>query len=198
MGCDDQIMFMISEIACLDFQKEQGLNHVSVCGFVESIAHEMAIAKMTSEQVVSCFSTTGAIRPRQLTINLTAIFCLAARIYLCTLVPGYGRYQDSMRLLIEEFAECMNFIPAGPEGFDRSLAWPLLIAGAESLPGSTFRLMLADRCGLLGDAANFGSLGRVRELLADVWATNDQIEPGFAAMRWRDIMRQKNWGYLLI
>jgi hypothetical protein len=201
MGCDDQIMFMISEIACLDVQKREGLDEVMVCQYVGILAQGIAAAQPAPDTVVSCFSTTGAIRPRQLAINLTAIFSLAARIYLVTLVPGYSPGQDSMRNLVEEFVGRMNYIPAGPEGFDRSLAWPLLIAGAECLPSSTFRAMLADRCSLLGDASNFGSLGRVRELLADVWATNDQLEPGFPTVRaaqWRDVMRQKNWGHLLI
>jgi hypothetical protein len=201
MGCDDQIMFIISEIACLDSQKQEGLDPVSVCHYVKILARGLDDNQPAPATVVSCFSTTGAIRPRQLAINLTAVFCLAARIYMCTLVIGYSPGQDSMRGLIEQFTECLNFIPAGPEGFDRSLAWPLLIAGAESLPDSTFRLMLADRCGLLGDAANSGSLGRVRELLTDVWTTRDQLvelSDAIPDVRWRDIMRQKNWGYLLI
>jgi hypothetical protein len=198
MGCEDKIMFLISEIACLDVQKADGLHDMSLCKYVEYLAQEIRATEAASDPVANCFNTTGAIRPRQLTINLTAVFRVAARIYLCTLVPGYFPAQASMCHLVQQFTELMDFIPAGPEGFDRSLAWPLLMAGANSVAGSTFRVMLAERCGLLGDAANFGSLGRVRELLADVWAMNDGLQPNFPAVRWRDVMKQKNWEYLLI
>jgi len=94
----------------------------------------------------------------------------------------------------------MNFIPAGPEGFDRSLVWPLLIAGSVSLPGSSFRTMFSERSAQMGEAAQFGSFGRVKELLKDVWRLNDDAlaRGERQGVHWRDAMRQKSWDFLLI
>ena len=195
MGCDDKIMFLISEIACLDLQKtEATLDELVVCKYVEILAHEIGATEPAPGAVQSCFSSTGAIRPKQLSTNITAVFRVAARLYLCSLVPGCEPRQPSTCHLVDQFSQLMNFIPAGPEGFDRSLAWPLLIAGGASVTGSSFRNMFSERCQRLGDAADFGSFGRVRELLRDTWILNDNaVSRGeYQGVRWRDVMQQKN------
>ena len=106
--------------------------------------------------------------------------------------PGDGEFL--------QLSELMNFVPAGPEGFDRSLSWALLIAGSASVAGSPFRAMFEERCKRLGDAADFGSFGRVRGLLRELWTANDAAfaRGETAFVRWRDIMVQKGWEYLLI
>lgn len=200
MGCDDRIMFLISEIACLDLQKRDGLQDIALCEYVRVLAEAIGSVEPPEEAVQSCFSATGAIRPRQLRTNLTAAFALAARIYLCSLVPGYEPGSTSMCHLITRFTQTMGFIPEGPEGFDRCLAWPMLIAGANATVETPFRAMFAGRCTKLGDAAEFGSFGRVRELLGDVWSINDantaKGEP--QGVHWRDVMQGKGWDFLLI
>lgn len=200
MGCDDKIMFLISEIACLEAQKNDGIEEMMVYKYVELLGREISSTEPPAGSVQSCFSSTGAIRPRQLAVNITAVFRVAARIYLCTLVPGYEPRQPSMCHLVSQFAELMNFIPAGPEGFDRSLAWPLLVAGSVSMAVSPFRSMFDERCQRLGDAANFGSFGRIREVLKDVWHINDTaaLRGEHQGVRWRDVMQEKGWDYLLI
>ncbi|WPH01126.1 Hypothetical protein R9X50_00396100 [Acrodontium crateriforme] len=200
MGCDDNIMFLISEIACLDVQKNEGLNELMLCKYVEVLATEIGATEPPVGTVQSCFSPTGAIRPKQLSANISAVFRVAARIYLCTLVPGYEARQPSICHLTSQFAELMNYIPEGPDGFDRSLVWPLLIAGASSVAGSPFRAMFDQRCARLGEAAEFGSFGRIRELLLDVWHLNDAatIKGDHHGVRWRDVMHEKGWDFLLI
>jgi C6 transcription factor Pro1 len=201
MGCDDRIMFLISEVACLDVQKSDGLNELMLCKYVEVLANEIRQTELESEPVQNCFSATGAIRPKQLRTNMTEVFRLATRIYLCGLVPGAAIGSPSTCTLISNFCTLMNFIPAGPDGFDRSLVWPLLIAGANSVAEGPFRSMFAERCERLGDAANFGSFGRVRELLHDIWQANDTVQQAqgeLQGVHWRDVMQQKNWDYLLI
>lgn len=200
MGCDDQIMFLLSEIACLDYQKSMGMSDIAVCTYVGTLGQAIGNIAAQAGEVQSCFSSTGAIRPKQLAINMSAVFRVAARMYLCSLVPGAKNSDDANCLLAKDFSDLMGFIPAGPEGFDRSLAWPLLIAGASSTPGSPFRSMFEDRCNQLGDAANFGSFGRVRELLKDLWQINDAAaaQGDLQGIRWRDVMQQKNWDFLLI
>ncbi|KAH9825824.1 transcriptional regulatory protein pro1-like [Teratosphaeria destructans] len=184
MGCDDDVMFLLSEIACLDATADQ-LHEVALCKYVETLG----IALSATEPAQGALST-----------NMTAIFRVAARIYLCSLVPGFEPRQPSMCHLVSQFSELMNYIPDGPDGFDRSLAWPLLIAGAQSVEASPFRAMFAERCRRLGEAANFGSFGRIRQLLDEMWQSNDTnarrgVHQG---VRWRDVMQQKGWDFLLI
>jgi hypothetical protein len=208
MGCSDQIMFLISEIACLDYQKSVGMDEAAVCSYVSSLGHAIGQTESLADPVASCFSPTGAIRPHQLATNLTAVFRVAARIYLCTLVPGYhhGGSDPSMRHLLAQFVDLLNFIPAGPHGFDRSLAWPLLVAGASSAagPADPFRTMLAERAARLGDAAAVGAFGRVRELLKDIWADHDAADAAGATVaphsgiRWRDAIQARGWDSLLM
>lgn len=200
MGCDDRIMFLISEISCLDVQKADGMNEMMLCKYVEVLANEIRQLEDAAAPVQNCFSATGAIRPKQLTINITAVFRVAARIYLCTLVPGYHLGSPSTCHLISQFADLMNYIPAGAEGFDRSLVWPLLIAGANCVSASPFRGTFEERCRLLGDAADFGSFGRIRDLLSDIWTANDASSARGEAqgVHWRDVMHQKGWDCLLI
>jgi len=50
----------------------------------------------------------------------------------CTLVPGYEPRSLSVCHLLTQSAELMNYIPEGPDGFDRSLAWTLLVAGSSA------------------------------------------------------------------
>jgi len=200
MGCDDNIMFLISEIACLDVQKSENIDEVVLCNYVQILANEISNTEQTAGIVHNCFSSTGAIRPKQLSTNISAVFRIAARLYLCSLVPGYEPRQPSTCHLVSQFSDLMNYIPAGPEGFDRSLAWPLLIAGSAAVEGSPFRSMFAERCQRLGEAADFGSFGRIHEILKDIWQSNDAAAAHgeFQGVRWRDAMQQKGWDYLLI
>ena len=69
----------------------------------------------------------------------------------------------------------LEYIPSGPNGFDRTLVWPLLMCGASSIPTSPFRRTLAERVEALGDAADHGSFGRMVLLLHEVWRRNDEI-----------------------
>ncbi|KAF2499394.1 hypothetical protein BU16DRAFT_453687 [Lophium mytilinum] len=200
MGCDDHIMYLISEIACLEALKMDKMEEVQLCAHIKMIGDQISMTEPGPQAVGNAYSSTGAIRPKQLSRNMTAVFRLAARIYLCSLVPDFDRSQPSIANLVHALTDAMDFIPAGPDGFDRSLVWPLLIAGSVSCGGSTFRTMFAERTQRLGEASDFGSFGRVKELLKDVWRINDDA---FArgerqSIHWRDAMRQKNWDFLLI
>ena len=101
----------------------------------------------------------------------------------------------------------LQYIPSGPTGFDRSLAWVYLVGGSVSVAGSSFRLFFEDRVAQLGDLADFGSFGRVACLLREVWLQADQqaASPISATsevpqqyIHWRDVMQMKGWDYLLI
>lgn len=229
MGCEDRVMYLLSEVACLDSLKlEKKVDDITLCTMITSLAQQLDATETPHDALQVPFSRTGAIRPKQLSKNMTAIFRIAARVYLCSLVPDYNRYQQSTINLIARLAEILHFIPTGPDGFDRSLVWPLLICGSYSIPTSPFRRVFADRCERLGEQAHLGSFGRMVRVLQEVWRQADEISisqttcqttpqtastdkpigsdntsPTLASSKnqnvhWRDVMQQNGWDFLLI
>jgi hypothetical protein len=223
MGCEDRVMYLLSEIACLDaLRMEKKVDDIAVCTHITLLAQQLDATESHNDALGTVYSNTGAIRPRQLSKVMTALFRLAARVYLCSLVPEFNRYQQSTINLIARFAEKMQFIPSGPDGFDRSLVWPLLICGSFSVPTSPLRRVFAERVERLGDQAEFGSFGRMARLLQEVWRRadgttlpSDTCEPTPVSasststagdanpkksqnVHWRDVMQENNMEVLLI
>ena len=200
MGCEDRIMYLISEIACLEALKLENMDDVQLCQHIQLLAKQISLTEPPQGSLNSALSSTGEILPRQLRRNMTAVYRLAARIYLCSLVPDFDRTQAINANLVSALSKAMEYIPAGPEGFDRSLVWPLLIAGSVSLPHSSFRKMFSERASRLGAAASTGSFGRMKELLGEVWRVNDaNLTKGIKqSVHWRDTMQQRGWDFLLI
>lgn len=228
MGCDDHVMYLISEIACLESLKadnrvdEQKLRH-HISGLSIQLEHTEP-ADATLEW--PCTSPGGTILPQKLTKSMSALFCIAARIYLRSLAPGFNCNQPSIISLVGAAAEILRYIPAGPYGFDRALVWPMLITGAHSIPSSPLRGILAERAMALGDLGDFGSFGRMYRLLQELWRLSDDTispllpssatsltfperlpspslgTPGRSLRKqqvhWRDVMQRKGWGYLLM
>ncbi|KAL2040149.1 hypothetical protein N7G274_007052 [Stereocaulon virgatum] len=198
MGCDDKVMYMISEIACLDALKVGGsLDDLALCHHIKSLGEHLDTTEQGRSDMVYPTSDADdhAIRPMELSQNITAIFRLAARIYLCGLVPNADLSNDgSIAGLVARLAGVLHYIPPG---FDRSLVWPLLISGSMSTPNSPFRKVFADRIACLGEEAEFGSFGRMVRLLQEVWRQSDYAGDG-QNVHWRDVMQQKGWDYLLI
>lgn len=196
MGCEDRTMYLISEIACLEALKIGNvLDSTSLCSHITLLGRQMDVGEPTSTPHEYAVSSSGAVRPKQLSRNMTTMFKIAARAYLCSLVPGAGRREPSTMNLVAQFADLLEYIPSGPEGFDHSIVWPLLVTGAQSIPGSSFRTVFADRIAKMGDHAEFGSFGRMARLLQEVWRMNDEEGQN---VHWRDVMRQNGWDFLLI
>ncbi|KAJ5128966.1 hypothetical protein N7526_007132 [Penicillium atrosanguineum] len=174
MGCDDRVMYLISEISCLESLKNEGrVDTITVCTHVSALGKQLEYTEAGNQVMESPYSPSGVIRPDVLTKNMTIVYRLAARIYLCSLVPGADRSQSSTRNLVTTMGEALAYIPAGPCGFDRSLVWPLLIGGAFSLPSTSFRQVLTERIEAMGDLADFGSFGRMFQLLKEYWRLTD-------------------------
>ncbi|KAJ5676010.1 C6 finger domain transcription factor nosA [Penicillium macrosclerotiorum] len=175
MGCDDRIMYLISEISCLDSLKSEGrVDDLAVCSHVQALGSQLKYTEPADSTLENPFSSaTGSIRPEALTKTMSSIFRSAARIYLCSLVPGFDRNQASNENLISAVTNALQYVPAGPHGFDRSLVWPLLMTGVHSTPSSQFRAVLAERAAALGDHADLGSFGRMYRLLQEVWRLTD-------------------------
>ncbi|KAL4886923.1 fungal-specific transcription factor domain-containing protein [Aspergillus karnatakaensis] len=183
MGCEDRVMYLISEIACLDALKAEGrVDEMQVCSHVSGLGQQLEFTEPADQLMESPFSaTTGLLRPEILTKNMTAIFRIAARIYLCSLVPGFEATQPSNINLVQALTNTLQYIPWGQNGFDRSLVWPLFIAGVHSTPGSLFRTVLAERAAALAELAELGSFGRMYRVLQEVWRVTDEAtEPSSA------------------
>ncbi|KAL4923853.1 Zn(II)2Cys6 transcription factor [Aspergillus undulatus] len=176
MGCEDRVMYLISEIACLDALKADGrVDDMQVCSHVSGLGQQLEFTEPADHMLESPFSaTSGLLRPEILTKNMTAIFRIAARIYLCSLVPGFEATQPSNINLVQALASALQYIPSGPGGFDRSLVWPLFIAGVYSTPGCEFRNVLTERAAALAEHATLGSFGRMYKILQEVWRVTDE------------------------
>lgn len=208
MGCEDRVMYLVSEIACLEALKKDGMDDITLCHHVRVLGDQIGLTEGIDDAAVLPFNSNGTLSPKQLTKNVTAAFRLAARIYLCNLVPGFHPSQASCIGLVEKLTAVLQTIPSGPTGFDRSLAWVYLVGGSVSVAGSSFRAFFDDRIVQLGDSANFGSFGRVACLLRELWLQADHQQatsPASATseapqqyIHWRDVMQMKGWDYLLI
>jgi len=207
MGCEDRVMYLISEIACLEALKKDGMDEMTLCQHVHVLGDQIGLTEINDGLPTLPFNANGSLSPKQLVKNMTAAFRLAARIYLCSLVPGFFPGQASCIGLVEKLTQVLQYIPSGPTGFDRSLAWVYLVGGSVSVAGSSFRVFFEDRVAQLGDLSDFGSFGRVACLLREVWLQADQqaASPISATsevpqqyVHWRDVMQMKGWDYLLI
>jgi C6 transcription factor Pro1 len=201
IGCDDQIMFLISEIACLEALKADGmLDDIQLCVHISVLGNHISAAEAAAPEPANTFLATGAIDADRLRANMTAVFRIAARIYLCSLLPDFEPEKPGVQHLLAQFDAAMAFIPAGPQGFDRALVWPLLMAGSVALPGSVFRATLEERAAQMGGVAAIGSFARARELLDEVWRVNDEaaVRGERRGLHWRDVMQERGWDFLLI
>lgn len=206
MGCDDRVMYLISEIACLEALKNEGMDDITLCQHVHALGDQIGLTEMGETGPKMPFNANGSLSPKQLSRNITNAFRLAARIYLCSLIPGFSPSQASCVGLVEKLTNVLQHIPSGPAGFDRSLAWVYLIGGSVSCSSSTFRQFFNNRIAQLGDASNFGSFGGVVSLLQEVWQQADSFQPSPSAtgstevpyISWRDTMQMRGWDYLLI
>jgi hypothetical protein len=202
MGCEDRVLYLISEIACLEALKKDGMDDIQLCQHVHALGDQIGLTEIGDPGPKIPFNANGVLSPKQLSKNITAAFRIAARIYLCSLVPGFTPSQASCVGLVSKLTQTLEFIPSGQSGFDRSLVWVYLIGGSVSTANSSFRLFFEERLQGLGDLANMGSFGRVSSLLTEVWSHVDgRLSPGGGEahyVSWRDVMQMKGWDFLLI
>ncbi|KAG5919543.1 hypothetical protein E4U42_006485 [Claviceps africana] len=188
MGCEDRVMYLISEIACLDWLKSNGMDDMALCQHACTLGNELTrnelaeVAELAdsadADDVADLwlrmpYTDGGVLSPRQLCRNMTAAFRIAARIYLLSLIPGFSPSQETAWTMVEKLTLVLHFIPSGPHGYDRSLVWVYLMAASVSLPGSTFRDLFEDRIAQLGDDAACGAFGRMVTVVREVWKQCD-------------------------
>ncbi|OKL56664.1 hypothetical protein UA08_08312 [Talaromyces atroroseus] len=219
MGCEDRVMYILSEIACLDAMKLRGtIGEIAVCAQVASLGRQLENTEPRDPKLEHPYNpTSGEFRAENVFKTITAIFRIAARIYLCSLVPGFDRHQESNTNLIEAGTRALDYLPDGPNGYDRCIVWPLLIIGTYSVPTSSVRLVLHRRMIEIGDDNDFGNWSRLYRVLVEIWRRSDghlntvsgksqtttagaQImqQTRLQAVHWRTVLIEKGWDYLLM
>src|SRR3569833_4024099 len=126
------------------------MDDITLCQHVRVLGEQIGLTEMGEAGPKMPFNANGSLSPKQLSKNMTAAFRLAARSYLCSLVPGFHPGQASCVGLGEKLTSVLGYIPSGPQGFDRSLVWVYLIGGAMSAPASSIRAIYDDRVAQLG------------------------------------------------
>lgn len=107
MGCDDRVMYLISEIACLDSMKRGGIDNLTLCQHVNHLGEQLSFTEMVDEGSKMPFDINRSISSKKLTNTVTTAFRIAARIYLCSLVPGYSPRQPFSIALVEELTAAL-------------------------------------------------------------------------------------------
>ncbi|SCO54137.1 related to C6 zink-finger protein PRO1A [Fusarium fujikuroi] len=192
MGCDDRVMHLISEIACLESLKKEGMDGLTFYEHVAALEEQISITEMGDAGPEMPFDANGGLIPEQLTKNITIAFRIAARVFLYSLVPGFSPREECHMVLVDRLTTVLQHIPSG---FDRNLTWVYLIGGSISVPNSSFRPFVKERLAQLGDLAKIGNIGRTAVLLDKVWAQNDE---SLRYTHWRDVMESNGWDFLLM
>ncbi|OTA54876.1 hypothetical protein K449DRAFT_190346 [Hypoxylon sp. EC38] len=199
MGCDDQVMYLISEIACLDVLKRERIDDIILRRHITVL--EEQLDKTTARLSAPEIFINGSLNLRQLTCYITDAFLAAAKLYLQTLDPDFYPHRLDCMGKVERITELLHNIPPGPQGYDRSIVWVYLVCGSVSMPNSSFRPFFNDRVAQLGDAAKFGSFGGLVSVLQEIWHPTLDV-PDFSERSlhpsWRHVMWRKGWDYLLI
>ena len=187
MGCNDVVMYLIAEIAELEAMKLELSEEQS----------EERIGNLSRElDLMDCTITQGqAYEAASLAEAVTAAFQVAARLYLLSLEPRSWDTGKAADLVDTVGVVMMCNVPGGADGFDRSIAWPLLMAGSMSKPGSSFRKLYSQKRQLPHWSSNRGALGKVQALLEATWKINDDDRE--LRTTWRAEAHRRGWSPLI-
>ncbi|KAF4967114.1 hypothetical protein FSARC_5275 [Fusarium sarcochroum] len=199
MGCDDRVMYLISEIACLDYLKHGGMADVNVRRLVFELDERIMLTD-TGGSVDDMGGHSGLSRV-QLCNSITNAYRIAARILLRSLSPDFDPRLTESRELIGQLQEALGRLLLGAKGVDNRLNWVYFVGGLASAPDSTLRPFMKDRIAQFGCSNMFGGMRHVIALLHEVWALNDHLWSGGdlgLRFHWRDVMESKGWNFLFM
>ncbi|KAK2469488.1 hypothetical protein H9L39_18759 [Fusarium oxysporum f. sp. albedinis] len=170
-GCDDQVMHLISEIACLESPRKDGMDNFTFYLHV-FILRTLVISTKGDAGPKMPVNADGSLSHKQLSKNITMAFRIAACIFLRSLAP---RFNARQKFLMKLFPSVLRYIPSDPDGFDRNVSWVYLVGGSISVPDSTFRAFFEDCLAQIGDSSRSGTMGRLTTVLHEVWLQNDNL-----------------------
>ncbi|KAI0843296.1 fungal-specific transcription factor domain-containing protein [Hypoxylon sp. FL0890] len=202
MGCEDRVMYLISEIACLDMLVTQGIDEADLRRHTTILEAQLDDVKRHEGTPEIFITVNGSLNLRQLTYYITEAFIAAAKLYLRCLDPNFFPHKLDCMGQVERITDLVQYVPSGPKGYDQCLVWVYLVCGSVSLPSSPFRHFFNDRVVQLGDSAKLGSFGGLVSVLQEIWhPTHSEIQDPLVEPRhpaWRGAMERKGWDYLLI
>ena len=174
-GCNDDSMYLISEVACLEHSKiSQRINDKELCAHIRDL-------NLAIEQQELSLGHGGNETPS--TRAVTALFLKAARVYLLMLVPDQAQVRSHTAMVLQGFSDSLDQVSASVS--DTCLIWPLLVAGSQCANDSELRAKLQRRKAAAGVLNENGRLCRMYKFLEEVWATD--------GVHWRDRLRDMNW-----
>lgn len=212
MGCDDQIMYILSEAACLDvLSQQQNITDEVLQMYISNLIGEIEKEENDGEQVLMPCDDSGMIDTGQLSVNITALYRVAVRVYVLSLSPSFEYNRREAYYWLDKFAILLSYMSPGPTGYDASLVWPLLICGSYAPHGSHLRAMLDARFELSVFPGNFSRMAKV---VREIWRVTDSRQAEISRtrvharstrgskypplVRWRDVMKANGWDYLLM
>ncbi|KAM0364068.1 hypothetical protein ACHAO7_011287 [Fusarium culmorum] len=199
MGCDDRVMCLISEIACLESHIKKRSHSTLLGGCMINL--ESAISDIESQYTVVPQEAGGHLPPTQVRNCITLSYIIAARLYLRSLFPGFCPMSEHTTASLDRLAEILSYIPSD---MDNNIVWVYYVGGSLSLSGSLLRPLLKQRL----QEFRVGSLWKLHTVLSEVWSENNQIEHMWISGKvelnqlyfttCQDIMRRNKWDYLFI
>ncbi|KAK6512462.1 hypothetical protein TWF481_001348 [Arthrobotrys musiformis] len=127
---------------------------------------------------------------------VTEAFRIMARVYLHIVTFGFNPLHPDLQSLLQEMLAVIDYIPSLYMGYERSIISPLLIVGSLARRPQDQQIISA-RLKKTAHMAKYGNLGNVDKILTEIWSrdwTPDPRQP----VPWRQIMKEKNWEYLMV
>ncbi|EWZ78235.1 hypothetical protein FOXG_14293 [Fusarium oxysporum f. sp. lycopersici 4287] len=95
MGCDDRVMYLISETACLGSLRKDGTGDFTLHQHVAAFGKDIDSMEKGDVGPRMAFNANGSLLPKQLSQDMIITFCVAARILLYGLEPGFDPRQPT-------------------------------------------------------------------------------------------------------
>ncbi|KAF3909570.1 hypothetical protein AA313_de0205508 [Arthrobotrys entomopaga] len=127
---------------------------------------------------------------------VTEAFRIMARVYLRIVVHGFNPFDIECQSLLKELLAVIDFIPSLYMGYERSIISPLLIVGSCAV-NPQHQNIISTRLKKLPHMAKYGNLGNVDKILTEIWSRKWMPDPR-NIMPWRQVMKEKNWEYLMV
>ncbi|TGJ65804.1 hypothetical protein EYR41_009750 [Orbilia oligospora] len=127
---------------------------------------------------------------------VTEAFRIMARVYLRIVVYGFNPLDPECQSLLQEMLAVIDYIPSLYMGYERSIISPLLIVGSLARQPRDQQIISA-RLKKTAHMAKYGNLGNVDKILTEIWS-REWIPDPRQMVPWRQIMKEKNWEYLMV
>ncbi|KAK6495676.1 hypothetical protein TWF481_002724 [Arthrobotrys musiformis] len=127
---------------------------------------------------------------------VTEAFRIMAIVYLHIVAFGFNPLHPDLQSLLQEMLAVIDYIPSLYMDYERSIISPLLIVGSLARQPQDQQIISA-RLKKTAHMAKYGNLGNVDKILTEIWSrdwTPDPRQP----VPWRQIMKEKNWEYLMV